>query len=270
MTDETLNGGEMSHHDHHGDHHPHGPRRRRSPLARGVFLLVFAIVIAAIAFTGETLGHHRSSSASGTITVTGTGTVTGSPNTMSFQIGVTSVAASAAAALDENNTKMKAVEASLLAHGIKKKNLQTSNLDVYDNTNSSGAITGYTAQDDLNVTTHDIARSGAVLDAAAHVAGNQIQLSGVTFSISNQSSLLAKARAKAMANARTEATQIAKGGHTTVTSIVRVTDQENNSGGGIVEPFSEALSGTKAVAVPVQAGTQTVTDTVTVVYGLSS
>ena len=56
-------------------------------------LIVFAIVIAAVAFVGETLGHSRSPSGAATITVTGSGTVTGTPNTVSFQIGVSTTAA---------------------------------------------------------------------------------------------------------------------------------------------------------------------------------
>ena len=63
-------------------HHEHGDwRRGRRGYVRLVFLLLFAIVIAAIAFTGESLGHHRGA-AGATITVTGSGTVHGTPNTL--------------------------------------------------------------------------------------------------------------------------------------------------------------------------------------------
>jgi len=248
--------------------HDHSARRGRAPYVRSVFLLVFAVVIAAIAFTGEALGHHRAGSPA-TISVTGSGTVTGTPNTMSFQIGVQSVATSAAAALDTNNAKMKALEASLLKNGLKKKNLQTSGFNIYQNTNNSGAVTGYTAEDDLNVTTHELNKAGTAIDAAAHAVGNGIQLSGVTFSITNQSHYLAEARAKAMKNARTEATQVAKGGGTTVGAIVRVTDQENNGSTGIVLPFAQ-VAAKAATSVPVETGTQSVTVQVSVVYALAS
>ncbi len=248
-------------------HFGHGGPRRM-PYVRSIFLLVFAVVIAAIAFTGEALGHHRAG-ASATISVTGSGTVTGTPNTMSFQIGVQSIAASAAAALDANNVKMKALEASLLKNGIVKKNLQTSGFNIYQNTNNSGAITGYTAEDDLNVTTHDLNKAGTAIDAAAHVVGNGIQLSGVTFSISNQSHFLAEARAKAMKNAYTEAAQVAKGGGTTVGRIVRVVDQENSGSTGIVLPYAE-VAAKAATSVPVERGTQTISVQVSVVYALAS
>jgi uncharacterized protein YggE len=232
------------------------------------FLLVFAVVIAAIALVGETLGHSRSSSTA-TITVTGSGTVTGTPNTMSFQIGVQSVAASATAALSENNVKTAALESSLLHNGVTKKDLQTSNLSIYANTNSNGVITGFTASDELNVTTHELRTAGAAIDAAARAVGNGIQLSGVTFSISDQSKFLASARARAMQNARTEATQIARGGDTSVGPIVRVTDEENTGSTGVVYPASE-FANAAANRVPIEAGSQSISVQVEVVYSLTS
>ncbi|MCU1362870.1 MAG: hypothetical protein JWM55_698 [Acidimicrobiaceae bacterium] len=244
----------------------HDGYRRRVGF-RFVFLLVFAVVIAAIAFVGESLGHSHSSSGA-TISVTGSGTASGEPNTMSFQVGVQTVAVNAKAALEHNNAKMKALEASLLSNGVTKKNLQTTGLNVYQNTNNRGAVTGYTVQDSLNVTTHDLQKAGALLGAAAKSVGNDIQLSGVTFSISNQSAVLAQARAAAMRNAHTEATQIARGGGTTVGHIVRVTDEEN-TGSGIVLPFAEAAAKT-ASSVPIESGSQSVNVQVKVVYSLAS
>jgi uncharacterized protein len=252
------------------DHDRRGSRQWKSAtfVTRAVFLIVFVIVIAAVAFLGETLGHSRSSSPD-TISVTGSGTVTGTPNTMSFQMGVQTVAASAAGALRENNVKTASLEASLLKNGVTKKNLQTSDLNIYANTNSSGTVTGFTASDDLNVTTHQLSKAGAAIDAAAQSAGNGVQLSGVTFSISNQSKYLASARARAIQNAHTEASQIAKGGGTTVGSIVKVTDEENTGSTGIVYPFTQFASGAEK-SVPVQAGSQSISVQIKVVYSLSS
>jgi len=250
------------------DHYQHGSPKSAAFVTRIVFLIVFAIVIAAVAFLGETLGHSSSSSAD-TISVTGSGTVTGTPNTMSFQMGVQTIAASAAAALSENNVKTAGLEASLLKNGVTKKNLQTSDLNIYANTNSNGTITGFTASDELNVTTHQLSKAGAAIDAAAQAAGNGVQLSGVTFSISNQSTYLASARARAIQNAHTEASQIAKGGGTTVGSIVKITDEENTGSTGIVLPFSEFASAA-AKSVPVETGSQSISVQVQVVYSLAS
>lgn len=244
--------------------------RYRGPggLARMALLIVFAIVIAAVAFVGETLGHARSSHAA-TVTVTGSGTVMGTPDTVSFQIGVQTTAASAAAALRQNNVKTLALEQSLLKNGVTKKNLQTSNLSIYDNTNPSGQVISFSVSDQLDVTMHDIVKAGTAIDAAANAAGNGVQFSGVTFSISNQSRYLARARARAMANARTEASQIAKGGGTTVGSIVKIVDQENTGGTGIVLPYTEFASAA-AKSVPVQSGSQSINVQVEVIYSLAS
>ena len=248
------------------DHDHWGMRgRRRGP--RFAFLIVFAAVIAAIAFIGESLGHTSSSSAA-TISVTGSGTVTGKPDTMSFEIGVQNVAASAKAALAENNTQMNMLETSLLSHGILKKNMQTSGLNIYANTNPAGAITGFTVQDNLNVTTHKLNGAGAALDAAANAVGNNIQLNGVTFSISNQSKLLASARARAVQNAHTEAAQIAKGAGTTVGSIVKVVDQENTGTGGVFYPMNTALKAASG-SVPIQSGSQSINVQVSIIYHLN-
>jgi len=257
-------------HDHDRDHERGhwGPRGRRRGAPRMAMLIVFAAVIAAIAFIGESLGHSGSSSGA-TISVTGSGTVTGKPNTMSFEIGVQNVAASAKAALSENNTQMSQLEASLLHHGVTRKNMQTTGLNIYANTNATGAITGFTVSDNLNVTTHRLKSAGAALDAAANVVGNNIQLNGVTFSISNQSTLLASARARAIRNAHTEASQIAKGAGTTVGDIVRVTDQENAGTGGVVYPTSTSLKAASS-SVPLQSGSQSLSVQVSVVYHLNN
>lgn len=246
---------------------PHGVSRRYS--ARVVFLPVFALVIAAIAFGGVVLGRAKSTAAA-TITVTGSGTVTGTPNTVSFQVGVSTTAPSAYAALQENNQKTAALETTLLKNGITKKDLQTSGLTIYDNTDATGTIISFTAQDDLNVTSHDIAKVGGAIDAASHVVGNGVQLSGITFSISNQSKYLAAARARAIRNAHTEASQIARGGGTAVGSIVKVVDQENTGSSGIVYPFSQFASAATSTKVPVQAGSQSINVQVEVIYSLAS
>jgi len=226
-----------------------------------VIILVAGLVLASVA-----LGRS-SSSKTATINVTGSGTVQGTPDTLNFQIGVQTVAPSAAAALADNNTRMLALEAALLGNGVIKKNLQTSGLNIYQNTNNNGQVTGFSVVNDLNVTMHNLKRAGVAIDAAARAAGNGIQLNGVTFSISNESKLLAAARAKAMRNAYTEASQVAAGGGASVGAIVKVTDQENTSP-NVVYPFASASSLKAAAGVPIQAGSQSINVQVSVTYAL--
>lgn len=242
----------------------------RHPLGRVggvVTLLVVAVVVAAVAFVGEALGRQGSAS-SATISVTGSGTVRGTPNTMSFEIGVTTTAPSATAALAANSKKMRTLIDTLLANGLTKANLQTSGLYISENTNDRGVVTGFTVENQLDATTHELGRAGTALDAAARVAGNDVELYGVTFSISNQSKLLAAARARAIQNAHLEASEIARGAHTAVESIVKVTDEENTPSTGVT--FGPLMMQSAASAVPIEAGSQSVTVQVAVVYRLGA
>ncbi|MGD1011948.1 MAG: SIMPL domain-containing protein [Acidimicrobiales bacterium] len=210
---------------------------------------------------------HASGAASGaTITVTGSGAVEGTPDTASFSIGVDTTESTAAAALDQNNTQVANLEQSLEQSGVPAKDIQTSELDLYANTDNSGAVTGFSADDDLNVTITGLSGLGSALDAAVHAAGNGATLGGISFSISNQSTLLATARAQAMQAARTEASQIAAGGGLVLGPIVKITDQEN-VGQNILYESPEAFAASRS-SVPVQAGQQQITVDVTVVYQL--
>jgi hypothetical protein len=262
------------HKDGHGNDDANGGRgdawrsRRRGALV--VVLVIAALVLVGDILSAVALGRTSSSSARSTVSVTGTGTAKGTPNTVSFQIGVSSVAKNASDALAANNTRVAALEAALMKSGITKRNMQTSGLNIYQNTNDKGVVTGYTADDQLSVTLNEISKAGAALDAATKAAGNGVQLSNLSYSISNQNALYQKARTAAMKNAYAEASDIAKAAGESVGSIERVADQESTSGSPLPTPIFNATAGKAISSVPVEAGTQTVTDQVTVVYSLNA
>ena len=240
------------------------PRSARVP--QWISVAVVTVVIAGAILVGVAVGHLRSTPA-GTVSVTGSGTVQGIPDTVSFQIGVQTVATSAAHALEANNARVVSLEKSLQGHHVAKKDMQTSGLNIYENTNNQGAITGFTVQDDLNVTMHDLAAARGAIDAAVHAVGNGVELSGITFSISNESAVLTAARTKAMQNAHTEASQLAHAGGTGLGAIVRITDQENTT--PVVYPFADFQAKASAASVPLEAGSQSVNVQVSVVYSLN-
>lgn len=244
-----------------------------------VSAIVGAAALVAVAFAGVSLGRVtggnggqtavldsvRSTAASGTVTVVGTGTVKGIPDTVSFQIGVSTNGASASSALAENDGQVRSLEQSLEHHGVKTSEMQTSGLNLSVNTNSSGAVTGFNADDTLNVTMHGIKLAGEAIDAAANAVGNGIQLYGISFSISNRSALLAAARSAAMHSARTKAEQLAAGAGGTLGGILKVSEDVAPSPVvyGYAAPVAFAAS-----AVPFRQGRQPVTVQVTVVYSL--
>jgi uncharacterized protein YggE len=268
MSDETMTGDVHEHQGPEGRHD--GPRfaPRRPRLLSWLLLMVTVLVVVAVGFIGVVLGHSGSPSRN-TVTVTGSGTVQGIPDTINFQIGINTINALASTALTNNNLKVAALERALKRNGVTAKEMQTSGLDIYENTNDQGTVTGFTVSDTLSVTMHKVQRAGAAIDAAARIAGNGVVLNGVSFTITNDSKLLQAARTRAMDNARLAAGQLAKAGDTHVTAIVKITDQENQSS-GIYYPTSFAAGADLKSAVPLQTGSQPVNVQVTVIYSLSS
>ena len=230
-------------------------------------LIVVIVAVAGIAYGRSTKGTTA------TITVTGSGTVQGTPDTVSFNVGVHTIRASAAAALDANDRRVKALENSLIRYGVPTKDLQTSGLSIYEQTDSSGNITGFSVDDNLNVTVTNTtssasvldAKAGTIIDVAAKQAGRGINFGGVTFSISNESSYLMSARARAMHSAMAAASQLASGANRSVTGIVRVTDQESTQQQSPY-PFFGYAAALNSRSVPIQVGRQPVNVQVTVVY----
>jgi uncharacterized protein YggE len=251
-----------------------GPRRRaprrQALVAGGVALVVAGAAVGFALNSGHTSGLASNTSAltepGAQITVTGSATVQGTPDTVNFQIGVDSTGSNATIALDKNNAEVSNLEAALEAHGVTASEMQTSQLDIYANTDNRGAITGFSVDDDLNVTMNQVSDAGAALDAAADAVGNDVSLNGISFSIANTSSLLATARAEAMANARTEADQLAAGGGVKLGPIVRVTDEENAP---VTYNYPVPLAeGAARARVPIETGTQPISVQVSVVYSL--
>ncbi|MGA2293602.1 MAG: SIMPL domain-containing protein [Acidimicrobiales bacterium] len=230
--------------------------------------LVALIAIIAVGFVGAALKHTAKASAN-TISVTGTATVMGTPDTVSFQIGMQTVNVNAAEALKMNNGRVAALEAALLRNGVTKKEMQTSGLNIAANTNNMGVVTGFTVEDDLNITMHDLKKAGSAIEAAAQAGGNGVELNSINFSISNDSKLLAKARANAMRNAHTEASNIATAGGTTLTGIVKIVDQENQSS-ILPTPVNFSAAATAVRSVPIQAGSESLSVQVSVVYSLAN
>jgi uncharacterized protein YggE len=263
MSEDTSNEDEQHVH-RYGKGHLSG---RRPRLTGWILTMCTALVVVAVGFVGVVLGHSKTGTTS-TITVTGSGTVQGTPDTINFQIGVSTVNPTATAALSDNDNKVRALEAALLKNGVTRKEMQTSGLNIYDNTNNHGVVTGFTVEDTLNITMHKVQHAGVAIDAAARAVGNGVQLNGVSFTITNDSSLLRAARIRAMDNARLAAGQLAKAGDAHVTGIVKITDNENPSSGTYYPPVATGAS--LHASVPIQTGSQPVNVQVTVVYSLAN
>lgn len=193
-----------------------------------------------------------------TIAVTGSGLVYGKPDIATAQIGVQSRDSDPAAAVKLTNTKLEAVLAALKALGIEEKDIQTTNLSVYVQSEYD-PLTGaqkdtviYVAENTLNVTVRDLAKAGDVLGQAVAAGANTVY--GLSFSVSDPTALTAEARTQAMADAKNRAQQLAQAAGLTLDQPLTIT--ENTSFTPPVYKSYDAvrLDSAAGSSVPVQSG----------------
>jgi uncharacterized protein YggE len=207
-----------------------------------------------------------STSSGATVTVTAVGQASGAPDTLTIQMGITANGSSAAGTLDQANSEMNTLDSTFL-HYVKASDLQTSNLDLNTTYDSSGQVNGYQADEELTITMHDFALAGQLIDAASHSVGNFGHIDGINFSISNTSDLMATAREQAMQNAHLEASEIAAGAGVSLGPIKSVTDQEQPPTAYNYPLYADGAA-SPAASVPLQAGKQSLSVQVQVVYEL--
>lgn len=197
-----------------------------------------------------------------TITMGGHGEVRAAPDLVTIRAGVTTDAATAAAALSANTAKMKSVFAALERLGVTQKNIQTTNFSVSPQyTNAPGTepphLTGYRVTNLLTLRLADVAGLGTALDALVKAGANQ--MNGIDFAIADPAPLLAKARGDAIDDARMRAQTYARAAGVTLGPIVSISEGSEGP-----RPLYRVMA--MAAPVPVAAGEETVSADVTVVW----
>ena len=203
---------------------------------------------------------------SGRITVTGTGNVTGTPNQLVLAMGVQVTGSSVGSALASASNAASRVTAALRAGGVAAASIQTSGLSIWPNyPASSQTPSGYSVSESLTATLNSLAAAGAQIDAAVHAGGDATTVSGISLNLTDTSSLLAAARARAVADATAKAAQYAKALGEPLGPVVSITDQAST------QPFPVYSAGSAAAAkgaVPISPGTQQLSVSVTVVFAV--
>jgi uncharacterized protein YggE len=217
----------------------------------------FPMLSEALPLIGGTGGNGRH------MNVSASGAVSAAPDQATIQLGVTSQAASAAAALSQNSTDTAAVIASVVALGVAEKDIQTSNFSVYPTYDTTGTrITGYQVTNSVSVTIRDLVKAGPLLDQVVQAGANNI--TGLNFSIADTSALVEQARTRAFEAAKAKAESMAKAAGVELGEIISITESSQN---GQVYPMAKVAMDA-AAGVPVQAGTQDIMVDVSIVYAI--
>jgi uncharacterized protein YggE len=235
-------------------------------LARKVLYgLVAVIVIAALSVGGFALASanapRNAQAAAPTtgdrgITVVGIGKVTGKPDVAHVTVGIETQAPSLQTAVDDNKAKMTVLLETLKKLGLADKDIQTSNYSVYTERVTPPAPGAEVSTDQMiyhvtnqvNVIVRDVNQLGDVLDKAVAAGANNIY--GVNFSVEDTSKLESDARAKAVADAKSRAEELAQLNGLQLGEVLSVSEVI----GGSAFPMDYGVKGLGGGGTPVQPG----------------
>ena len=243
-------------------------------------LIVVAAVIATIAAMALTSSGARparaadvsASTSADTVTVSGVGTVQGVPNQLTTTFDVHVTRSTVQDALNALATSVNRVLRTLDRSGIAKKLIQTSNLNINQHYDSQGRPSGYDATESVVARIKPLNHAGTAISHAATASGNDVSVDGMSFDVTDDDALLSQARSAAFADAKQRAKQYADLAGRSLGDVQKISEtvQETERVPGPY-PYASAASGSVEAlkAVPLQAGQQPVTVTVTVVWTIN-
>ena len=204
------------------------------------------------------------------ITVTGTAQVAGKPDTLQLNLSVQTRGDSVGKALESANSITSRVQSSLTKNGVTAKDIQTSNLQVQPeysySTSGTPTIKGYTVSEGVTATLRNLGKAGNAITAAVSAGGNAVQVNGISLDLEDNGKLLTAARDQAVANAKTKAEQYAKASGRSLGAAVSITETVADPPPVNYDMRTAGAAKDAASPVPIQAGSENVGVTVTVVY----
>ena len=223
------------------------------------------VLVAAVSGAQE---KEKTAESKRTITVTGQGEVKAVPDRAALSFAVETTADRASAAVAENAKRSAAVADALKSTLGGEGTVGTSGYAIeprYDVVRPGEAreprITGYVVRNEVRVDGAKVDRVGTLIDAASGAGANRI--GGLAFSFSNQADLLRAALEKAGADAHAQADSVARGLGVRTKGVVSAVVGSRPMPIG---PRVQAMEMARAAATPVEAGAETVSATLQVVY----
>jgi uncharacterized protein YggE len=198
-----------------------------------------------------------------TITVTAQGTVQVRPDVAFVSVGVQQTSIDAAKAQQAANSVATQALAGIKALGIPDKDIQTSSVALNPQYDEHNTLTGFQASETFSITVEQPSKAGAVIDAAVHAGANQNV--SVSFGLKDASQAQSAALKAGVALAQRKAQAVASQLGVSL-SGAKIDVEEN--GASTPQPFAPAqkVAVSDGTSTPIQTGTLTVQDSVTVTY----
>lgn len=205
------------------------------------------------------------------VSVTGTGRVSVAPDRVTFTVGVETAATTVDDAVKQNSTRSTAVVNALKAAGARPEEIRTSNFSIYPQQDYQQGqrprIVGYQVNNSVTVTKNNPAEASKLLQAAINAGVNTA--SGLSFIVSDPARGRDEGLRNAFNDARAKASTLAAASGRTLGRAISIAE---GSGTVNVPPMpmarTMAMEAKVAPDVPVEAGENELTFTVTVVFEL--
>ena len=230
----------------------------------------FASIILAAAAAGAFAQSARDTQPLESVSVTGASHVTLAPDRFTFTVGVQTNAPSVDAAVNENNDRVARVLAALKAAGAKPEEIQTSGFSIYPQQDYQQGqpprLLGYQVNNSVTVRKKEIASASKLLQIAIGAGVNTA--SGLNFEVSDATRGREQGLKAAFDDARAKATLLAQAAGRTLGRATIIAEGEMAP---VPRPMPRGVMAMKAESVsdvPVEAGTQDVNFTVSVVFEL--
>ena len=203
------------------------------------------------------------------VVVDGLGKVSGTPDVLRATLGVSVHGAQVSEALAKANGLQRAVSAALARDGVAAKDLQTSDVRIDQDYTNKGRPDGYRVTETLTAKLRNLAKAGQALTDAVAAGGNQALLQGVSFDLEDNADLLKGARDAAFADAKAKAQRYAELSGRSLGAVQLVTESTSPSAPVGYDLAYRSAAPSAGASIPVQAGSQDVSVSVTVRWALT-
>jgi uncharacterized protein len=203
------------------------------------------------------------------ISVSGTGRIRAKPDLATIRLGVEAQAAEAVQAQSKVNDKITKILQQLEKRGIPKKQIQTTNLQLYPvysqenpetRNNEPPRVVAYRASNTLQIEVTDTTTVGQVIDAGTSAGANQLQ--GVSFFLKDEKAQKNLALRQAVLEARKKAETLADSLGVRLGDVLTAREDSVN----VSMPHYAAMERAAVASTPVEPGEIEIQAGVTVQY----
>jgi uncharacterized protein len=239
------------------------------PIAARVKTGIF-VVATGLAMVGLSACDSKPASSLGTasdtrqVTVLGNGQVQGTPDLLTVNVGMESIAPDVTSAMNQSSDRQKAVIDALVNSGIDRTDINTTQVSLQPQFGPDSTINGYRASNTIDVKIRDLGTASQKLALIVGTGGDATRINSVNYSIEDDSQLVKDARARAFEDAKTRAEQYAQLSDMHMGRVISISETT-----GTTPPPPTPMPRAAMEAVPLEPGQQTVDFTVTVVWELT-